>query len=201
MSCEPPDLHAGSRCQRSDEYYYESEQIPGLLTEATNWLDSLPGFFLELPGGPMLADLGTDTDTLEINDPPLMLNCWVEFPKDSNLTGYQILTAILNDPVEAFYISPTPGDYDGDGIDDIAMQFNPTMLTPMLQQGQQLLSVLGDIVLPSTDTVLYSGAAIAVVFMRGDANGDGVIELGDVVYIINCIQRWRPTNSYGSWRL
>jgi hypothetical protein len=184
---EDIDQLADGLANLPDEYYYGTDSIPVLLQEAIYALDSLPDYFGELPGGARLGDLGIEPDSLNINDPPLILNCWVEFPPDSDLTGYQIISAVLNDTVEASYISPTPGDYDLDGIDDIAMQFDPAMLIPVLQEGKQLLSVLGDVILPSTDTVLYSGAAIITVipFIRGDANGDGQVNLADAVYLVN----------------
>jgi hypothetical protein len=170
-----------------DEYYYATDSIPSFLKKAVNDLDSLPRDFGEIPGGATLAVLGTAPETLCVDNPPAILNCWVEFPGDSDITGYQIISAVLNDTIQASYISPTPGDYDNDGVPDIAMQFNPAMLIPMLQPGQRLLSVSGDIVLPSPDTVLYSGSAIVTIleFIRGDANGDGVIDISDVVYLIN----------------
>ena len=169
-----------------NDYYMQAHQLPGLFQHAIGYLDSLSYYFPELPGNAKIADLGTNPETLSVNNPPPVLNCWVEFPKDSSITGYQIISAVLNDTIQASYISPTPGDYDNDGIPDIAMQFSTTMLIPMLQPGQRLLSVSGDIVLPSADTVFYSGSAIlTVLFMRGDVNADGVINVSDVVYLIN----------------
>ena len=181
------DSMAAGYAALADEYYMDAHQVPGLFQQAIGYLDSLPIYFPELPGNAKIADLGMNPSTLYLNNPPAILNCWVEFPKDSNITGYQIISAILNDTIQASYISPTPGDYDNDGIPDIAIQFSTTTLIPMLQPGQRLLSVLGDVVLPSADTVLYSGAALLTIleFLRGDANGDGVIDISDVVYLLN----------------
>jgi hypothetical protein len=169
-----------------NDYYMQAHQLPGLFQHAIGYLDSLSNYFPELPGNAKIADLGVDPDTIHLNNPPAILNCWVEFPKDSNITSYQIISAVLNDTIQASYISPTPGDYDNDGIPDIAMQFSTTMLIPMLQPGQRLLSVSGNLVLPSADTVLYSGSALLTIpFIRGDANRDGVVDISDVVYLLN----------------
>jgi hypothetical protein len=171
----------------NDDFYTSFTQLPQIWQDFSAVIETSIATLPEPPGGVKLADLGTDPDTLSLTGPPSILNCWVEFPKDSNITGYQIISGILNDTIQASYISPTPGDYDNDGIPDIAMQFSTTTLILMLQPGQRLLSVSGDVVLPSADTVLYSGAAILTVleFMRGDANRDGVIDISDVVYLLN----------------
>jgi len=86
---------------------------------------------------------------------------------------------------------PIPGDYDYDGLDDIEMQFDPAMVIALLGMDQQLISVSGDIITPSGDTIFYSGSDIVTVleFLRGDANGDGVVEPGDVVHLINYLFR------------
>jgi ankyrin repeat protein len=170
-----------------DEVYTSFPELSANVSHICSTYQALLSDFSEPPNGAKLGDLGTDPDTLEMNAPPPILNCWVEFPNDSDLTGYQIISAVLNDTIQASYISPTPGDYDHDGIPDIAMQFNTALLVPLLQPGPRLLSVSGDIILPSADTVLYSGSAILTVlaFVRGDANSDGVINASDVVYLIN----------------
>ena len=168
-----------------DEYYFATDSIPGFLKEAIYSLDSLPDYFGELPGGAKLADLGIDPTTLNLANPTTILSCWVELPGDSDLTGYEIITAVLNDSVPASFIAGTPGDYDSDGIQDIAMDFDISSLS--LSVGEHLLSVRGDITLPTEDTVLYAGSAIITViaYICGDVDGSGAVNVADLTYLVD----------------
>jgi len=73
-------------------------------------------------------------------------------------------------------------------------EFDPAMVLGLLELNQQLISVSGNLILPSGDTVFYSGSDLITVleFLRGDANGDRVINSADVVYLINYLFKGGP---------
>jgi hypothetical protein len=171
-----------------DEVYYEVGQVPALLRTAVSYLDSLPLFSPELPGQAMVGELGADPDTIYRDEVPTAVTCWVEFPGIDDLNGYQIISATLNDEVQAIGIADAPSDYDGDGNPDFSMTFDPGLLVDDWQDGEHLAWVSGTLLSPSPDTLLYT-AATTIIVLGSASPVDGYI-YGELAETGSVVLRW-----------
>jgi hypothetical protein len=187
------DEMAAAYASLPSEFYANADQAAGLIESGADYLDSLSYYFPGLVGSPLVARLGVDPDTLILYSRSTTVTCWTEFPDSLQLSNCQILTSVLDDGMSASVIGETPGDHDSDGLQDFSIQFDLTDLLPDADS-MMLLTVTGDMRLPSGDTTFYSGSALLIVihdtYICGDANssgGDPAVDIDDVVYLINYI--------------
>lgn len=142
-----------------DGVYSQIYQIPQLLEEAIDTLDSLScSFMLMYENKTLFANVDANPVFLDATNLPSVLTCYVELQNVSNLTGYHINSALLNGKVKPIYISSTPNDNDGDGIPDIAVEYDPQEVIQIIGEGEQLLSIEGNVTLPNGEVVPYSGS-------------------------------------------
>jgi len=147
-----------------DNFYYKA--INNFSQEFKNYslsLEPLLEYYSTAPKGALLVNVETDHEAIDVTNPPATLTCYVEFYNISNLTDYQIISAVLNDKIIPLSIALSPGDHDNDGIDDIAIEYDTAEIISMINEGELLLSILGNVTLPSSNTSLYSGSVLLTV--------------------------------------
>ena len=131
----------------------------------------------------LLAEVESSHKVINTLSPPSTVTYYVEFENISDLTGYSIDTAVLNNNINAISIASISGDYDNDGIDDFAIDFNGNDVISTFQElgGIQMLFVSGNVTTPS-GTVYYSGGTLTEVNPPvADANGPYKVNEGDSV--------------------
>jgi len=150
----------------NDSYYLRFVDMPETLTNLSLIVENTTKYLPEPLGESLLTKIGVDPDTLDLYDASGTLSLYVEFYNVSNLTGYHINSALLNGEIQPLSISQNPGDYDNDGIPDITIEYDAGMVVQILQEGEQLLSVFGNVSTPLNGTVNYSGSILVTVFGR-----------------------------------
>lgn len=153
-----------------------------------------PVFRYDGPGGPgwgvrqwesldWYADL---TPVLEVSDT-------IPNPGDTiwlNATVYNNGDVGLNDVVVRFYsndslINEQATDVDSSGFTTVNVQYTAS-------EGDYVIRVIvdeDDLKIETDDSNNEDSVSVSFEVMCGDVNGDGVIELGDVVYLINYLYR------------
>ena len=76
-------------------------------------------------------------DTLNLESQGSWVTCYIELPMDYEVSNIDISTILLNDTIPVDLTGPTEiGDYDEDGISDLMVKFDRSMLQEyMLSQG------------------------------------------------------------------
>ena len=148
-----------------DSVYHKTAQIPTTMTQALAAMDRESAVLGQAAGHSRIATVTASPDTLFPAQPPGMLTCWLEFPPDSVLNGYHVVSATLNDTLQATAIASNPMDHDDDGIQDFAIEFNGPQVASILSAGERQLCVSGRLATPSADTLFYAGAAVAQVLV------------------------------------
>ena len=143
----------------------------------------------EPPEGTNIVNL--DIYPKEINTTtnlPTFINCYIEFPKKSDLSGYNVTSAYLNNQIEPIYISQYPGDYDNDGIEDIKIAYNVSDILSLIKEGNLLISINGNVTLPSLNTNLFSGASLIIV--HGNAPDTPKLPFGPILGKQNTVYQY-----------
>jgi len=146
-----------------DEYYFEA--VDGFPQKYKNFslvVDNLVNSSPEPPEGLLIASLEIENDFIDKIEPPAEINCYLEFQNISNLSGYQITSITLLNQIQPIYISQIPGDYDNDGFQDFLIRFNISELFPLIEEGNNLFIITGNITNPLSETFNLAGASVIV---------------------------------------
>ncbi|RLF61296.1 MAG: hypothetical protein DRN25_00620 [Thermoplasmata archaeon] len=107
------------------------------------------------------ANITTEPSLIDVTESPQSIKCYIEFENISNVTGYRILSAYLNGKVSPSHIYASPADVDGDGKLEFIVRYDASDIIPLIQRnGEFLISIFGNVSLPSGDILTYSGATL-----------------------------------------
>ena len=97
-------------------------------------------------------------DTLNVKSKAEWVTCYIEFPESYNVSDVDISTVMLNDTIPVSLLDvpapePVPteiGDYDSDGIPDLMVKFNRTMVSEFILSkgiinGYVTLTITGEV--------------------------------------------------------
>jgi len=140
------------------------------------------------PPAGITAAVDIAPDTLNLKSKGEWITCYIELPKDYNVSDIDIYSIRLNDtfPVSLLPKPPVPvpteiGDYDNDTIPDLMIKFNRTALTSHIYHtlgityGDVTLKITGNL----TDGTTFEGKDTVKVIFGGDADLNGLIEMPD----------------------
>ena len=91
------------------------------------------------------------------------IHCYIELENISDLTGCELLSAQINNQIEPLQISNSPGDYDDDGIDDFAIEYSTDDFLNLLDEGELLINIFGNISCTSGQYSIYSGSSTILI--------------------------------------
>jgi len=134
------------------------------------------------------ATMDIDPNTLNLQSKGEWITCYIELPEGYNVSDIDIYSIRLNNtfPMSLLPKPPVPvpteiGDYDNDGIPDLMVKFNRTVLTSHIYHtlgityGDVTLKITGNL----TDGTLFEGKDTVKVIFGGDADLNGLIEMPD----------------------
>jgi parallel beta-helix repeat protein len=135
--------------------------------------------------------------------------CYIEFPEGHNVSDIDVSAVLLNGTIPAdLDVSAAIGDYDGDGIADLALKFNRTEVVEyMLSRGIQFdnvtIALTGKL---CDDTLFEARSVMRVSALASDVNCDGKVGIYDIV--VTCASygsredepNWNPNANFAlSW--
>lgn len=154
--------------------------------------------------------------TVDIPDQALNLEsrgewivCYIEFPEGHNVSDIDVSAVLLNGTIPVdLDASAAIGDYDGDGIADLALRFSRTEVVEyMLSRGIQFDNVIMALTgKPYDDTLFEARSVIRVSALAADVNCDGKVGIYDIV--VTCASygsredepNWNPNANFAlSW--
>lgn len=172
--------------------YYSTDNTGN--TEQTNTVIVALGF--------VNATVAFDYEALNLKSRGDWVTVYVELPEGYNVNNIDVSTIMLNGTIPAELEPTAVGDNDSDGIPDVTVRFNRTLLVEYLilkgiASGNVTLTITGLSVLEKTEhihpvvTVAFEGSSnIKVSSLVGDVDCDGTVGLFDAVKLLA---------SYGSW--
>lgn len=164
------------------------------------------------------ATVAFDYDALNLKSIGDWVIAYVELPEGYNVNGIDVSTVMLNGTISAELAPTAVGDYDGDGIPDLMVRFNRTLLVEYLisnniTSGNATLNITG---LSTQETepihrvvtvALEGSSEIKVSSLVGDVNCDGTVNLFDAVTALASYgsqegdANWNPNANFApSWK-
>jgi len=149
---------------------------------------------------PPPATLDVDPHSLNLRSKGLYVTAYLELPEGYDVADINVSSILLNDTVPVDVGGPTEiGDYDSDGIPDLMVTFNRTMVSEFILSkgikcGNVTLTLTGQL----ADLTLFEGSDVIRVKMPGDVNGDGKVNICDIVLAAKAYgsypshPRWNP---------
>jgi len=139
------------------------------------------------PWSPVISvTIDIDPDTLNLKSKGEWITCYIELPEGYNVSDIDIYSLRLNDtlPVSLLPNPPVPvpteiGDYDIDGIPDLMVKFNRTLVSELLlskgiMYGNVTLTIAGEV-----DGTPFEGTDVIKVLFPGDVDDDGDCDMFD----------------------
>jgi hypothetical protein len=178
-------------------------------TEQTNTVTVVLGF--------VNASIAFDYDALNLKSIGDWFIAYIELPEGYDVNGIDVSTIMLNGTIPAELEPTAVGDHDSDGIPDLAVRFNRTLLVEYLisnniTSGNATLTITG-LSTQETEpihrviTVAFEGSNdIKVSSLVGDVNCDGTVNLFDVITALASYgsqegdANWNPNANFApSW--
>jgi len=133
---------------------------------------------------PVPATIDVDPDTLNLKSRGKWITCYIELPEGYDVNDINVSTILLNDTIPAEAKPMAIGDHDNDTVPDLMVKFNRTMVSEFIlskgiKYGNVTLTLAGQLY----DGTPFEGADIIMVRMPGDVNGDGEVDIMDVVLV------------------
>jgi parallel beta-helix repeat protein len=135
---------------------------------------------------PLHATLACDSEVLNLDAKGQWLNFYVELPEGYAVDSINISSLSLNDSVMADPMFKSVGDHDQNGIPDLLVCFNRTMVQQFIlcsgvTTGNVTLSLHGRL----DDDSLFESSCTLGARKAGDVNSDGKVDMSD----ISCVAR------------
>jgi len=146
------------------------------------------------------ADIHVDPDTLNLNSKGKWITAYIELPRGYDVGNINATTILLNNTIPVDFGAQTEiGDYDGDGIMDLMVKFNRTLVSELIlskgvKYGNVTLTVSGRLY----DGTEFMGSDTIRVRMPGDINMDGKADMKDIAIMAKAFgessgrPRWNP---------
>jgi hypothetical protein len=169
-------------------------------TEQTNTVTVVLGF--------MNATIAFEYDILNLKSRGDWVTAYVEFPEGYDVNNIDVSKIRLNETIPAETDPVAVGDYDNDGIPDLAVRFNRTLLVEYLiskgiASGNVTLAITGLSALVKMEhiqpvvTVAFEGSSsIKVSSLVGDVNCDGTVDVFDAVGLL---ASYGSREGYANW--
>jgi len=172
--------------------YYTDIHVIDLFEKAIGF-EMYPVFRYDGPSGPGWGVRNwTDLDWYADLTPVLQVSDTIQVPDGSvwlNATIYNNGGVSLNDVVVRFYSNDS---LINEQTTDVESGFTTVNVQYTASEGDYIIRVAvdeDDLKIEQDDSNNEDSALVSFTAIRGDANGDGVIDLGDVVYLINYLYR------------
>ncbi|MCS7115728.1 MAG: hypothetical protein N0A00_10120 [Candidatus Bathyarchaeota archaeon] len=160
----------------------------------------------ETPTAVLNAVTNIEPETLNLKSKGKWITAYIELPQGYSVQDINVPTIMLN---ETILVEPKPrtiGDYDGDGIPDLMVYFNRTLLVNYIMSkgigfGNITLTISGELY----DGTPFEGSTIIKVsILAGDVNCDGEVDIYDV--LMACVAydskeggpKWNPNANFAS---
>lgn len=141
---------------------------------------------------PIETVIDIDPDTLNLKSRGNWLAGYIELSMGFDVGDIDARTILLNGTIEVDSRVPTQiGDYDCDGIADLMVKFNRTLVSQyILSKGIKYGSVTLTLTGMLEDGASFEGSDTIKVRMPGDVNCDGRVDIKDVVFVAKAIKEW-----------
>ena len=130
----------------ADDIVYTSfTDLPELLQELASAIATSLELLPTSVEGALTATVDFKPDTLNLGSSGTWVTCYVELPDEHAPQNIDLPTVLLNGVLSA---EPWPyevGDYDNDEIPDLMVKFNRQQVQALLEQGQQVISITGEL--------------------------------------------------------
>ena len=143
-----------------DSAYQEIHNLPANLSDLAAIVEEGVSRLDQTEGGTLVANIRNEPGYVPDVGPRGTLTCFAEFHRLDDLDGCRILSAVLDEELAASHIATTVGDQDGDGIGDLAVEFELGLLARTWREGDNLLPLSGLLRLADGDTVAWAGAGV-----------------------------------------
>ncbi len=143
-----------------DSAYQEIRNLPQQLSDMAAIVEEGVSRLDETDGGTLVANIRSEPGHVPDLGPRGTVTCYAEFHRLENLDGCQLLSAVLDEELAASRIATTIGDQDGDGIGDLAFEFELGSLSRSWREGDNLLPLRGLLRKTDGDTVAWAGAGV-----------------------------------------
>jgi parallel beta-helix repeat protein len=135
----------------------------------------------------VVANADVVPDTLNLKSKGEWITCYIELPEDHNVSAIDISTVMLNDTIPVSLLDvpapePVPteiGDYDSDGIPDLMVKFNRTMVSELVLSEDTTYSSVTLTVKGEISGTPFEGTDIVKVLFPGDVDDDGDVDWFD----------------------
>lgn len=128
-----------------DEYYTSPEKIRDALDiivdAATEYIQYIP----ETPSEVVLVELSLDPDVFNRKSKGMWVTCYIELPEGYDVSEIDVDSLMLQSSVSAESEPTEIDDYDEDGIPDLMIKFDRQELIDLLETGEQILALTGQL--------------------------------------------------------
>jgi hypothetical protein len=167
-----------------------------------------------VPPPALNATITFEHDTLNLKSKGDWVTAYVELPEGYDVNNIDVSKIKLNETIPAETEPVAVGDYDNDGIPDLAVRFSRTLLVGYLiskgiASGNVTLTITGLSVLVKMEhtqpvvTVAFEGSSsIKVSSLVGDVNCDGTVNIFDATLVLQCYgskegsPNWNPNANF-----
>lgn len=130
------DIYAGSGTSTNNASADEIRYITVWNGEPDNYITNLTIYGFEHPSIiPATVDIKPDTLNLKSNG--RWVTAYIELPEDYDVSNIYVSSILLEDIIPAESHPIERGDYDSDGIPDLMVKFNRTILQNLLKERNQ----------------------------------------------------------------
>jgi hypothetical protein len=132
----------------------------------------------------LTSNLNIHPQALNLKSKSKWLTYSIELPNGYNVKGIDISTILLNGTIPVDPTAPTAiGDYDGDGIPELVVNFNRTLaIAYLISKGITHANITLTLTGELSESTLFKGSSlIRVSALLGDVDCNGKVDLYDVI--------------------